>query len=183
LARQFSTLGGYNAATRVGGPLQGDAMLVGISAQVRRIISDPVPGATGSYRTLASLGITTAVDGSLQLDAAKFQKAQADDPQAVSQIFGGEDGVAVRLGAFVDARLSSAGEIATRNANLATSQKDLERQREALDARMELIQARYLKQFTALDSLLSQLQSTSTYLTQQLDGLSQLANYTTARRR
>jgi flagellar capping protein FliD len=37
-----------------------------------------------------------------------------------------------------------------------------------------------VKQFTALDGLLSQLQSTSTYLSQQLTGLSQLANYSTA---
>jgi flagellar hook-associated protein 2 len=51
-----------------------------------------------------------------------------------------------------------------------------------LEARMQLIQERYLKQFTALDALLSQLQSTSTYLSQQLQGLSQLANYSTANR-
>jgi flagellar hook-associated protein 2 len=183
LARQFSTLGGYNAATQTGGTLQGDALLLGISAQTRRIITDPVAGTSGDYRTLASLGITTAADGTLQLDAAKFQQALADDPEAVSGIFSGGDGVAVRLGAYVDARLSSAGEIATRSARLTSSQQDLEQQREALDARMELIQQRYLKQFTALDSLLAQLQSTSTYLAQQLDGLSQLANYTTANRR
>jgi flagellar hook-associated protein 2 len=41
---------------------------------------------------------------------------------------------------------------------------------------MELIQQRYMKQFTALDSMLSQLQTTSSYLTQQLQGLSNLAN-------
>jgi flagellar hook-associated protein 2 len=83
----------------------------------------------------------------------------------------------------VDARLSSAGEIATRNAGLARRQDELADRREALDARMLVIQQRYLKQFTALDSLLAQLQSTSTYLTQQLDGLSQLANYSTSNRR
>lgn len=183
LARQFSTLGGYNAATQTGGTLQGDSLLVGISSQVRRIISDPVAGTAGSYQTLASLGITTAADGTLQLDAAKFQKALAADPQAVTAIFSGENGVASRMGTYVDARLSSAGEIASRNASLARRQDELADRREALDARMQVIQERYLKQFTALDSLLAQLQSTSTYLTQQLDGLSQLANYSTSNRR
>ena len=33
---------------------------------------------------------------------------------------------------------------------------------------MAVLQARYLKQFNALDSLLTQMQSTSSYLTQQL---------------
>jgi flagellar hook-associated protein 2 len=180
LAKQISTLGGYNAATKTGGPLQGDALLVGISAQARRIISDPVAGTTGDYRTLASLGITTTADGTLQLDSARFNKALTADPQAVAQIFGGENGVATRLGSYVDSKLASSGAIASRNANLATNQKDLEQQRDALEARMQVIQERYLKQFTALDGLLSQLQSTSTYLSQQLQGLSQLANYSTA---
>jgi flagellar hook-associated protein 2 len=180
LARQISTLGGYNAATKTGGPLQGDALLVGISSQARRIISDAVPGTTGNYRTLASLGITTTADGSLQLDAAKFNKALTADPQAVAKIFAGENGVAARLGSYVDSKLASDGAIATRNANLASNQKDLDKQRDALEARMQVIQERYVKQFTALDGLLSQLQSTSTYLSQQLTGLSQLANYSTA---
>jgi flagellar hook-associated protein 2 len=37
---------------------------------------------------------------------------------------------------------------------------------------MAIVQARYLKQFNALDSMLSKMQSTSTYLTQQLSKLS-----------
>jgi flagellar hook-associated protein 2 len=181
VAKQISTLGGYNADTKTGGPLQGDALLVGINTQARRIISDPVTSTTGSYRTLASLGITTAADGTLTLDATKFQKALAADPAAVSAIFSATDGVAAKLGTFVDAKLASSGEIATRTANLNTNQKDLQAQRDALDARMQVIQERYLKQFTAMDTLLSQLQSTSTYLTQQLQGLSGLANYTTTK--
>jgi flagellar hook-associated protein 2 len=59
---------------------------------------------------------------------------------------------------------------------LSANQKDLDKQRDALDARMQVIQQRYMKQFTALDSMLSQLQTTSSYLTQQLQGLSNLAN-------
>ena len=36
---------------------------------------------------------------------------------------------------------------------------------------MVVFQARYLKQFNALDSLLTQMQSTSSYLTQQLSNI------------
>jgi flagellar hook-associated protein 2 len=159
--------------------LLGDSLLLGIESQTRRLISDQVAGATGSYRTLASLGITTGADGSLTLDATRFQKALAADPQGVSKIFSSDTGVAAKLGKYLDDKLSSTGEIATRNANLAASQKDLTAQRDALDARMLVIQDRYLKQFTALDTMLSQLQSTSTFLTQQLEGLQSLANYNT----
>ncbi len=179
LAKQVATLGGYNAASKTGGALLGDSLLLGIESQTRRLISDQVAGTTGSYRTLASLGITTGADGTLTLDATRFQKALAADPQGVSKIFSSDTGVAAKLGKYLDDKLSSTGEIATRNANLAASQKDLTAQRDALDARMLVIQDRYLKQFTALDTMLSQLQSTSTFLTQQLEGLQSLANYNT----
>jgi flagellar hook-associated protein 2 len=151
-------------------------MLVGIDTQLRRMISEPVAGLTGNYRTLASLGITTAADGTLSLDSAKFQKALAADPLSVNNVFASTTGVAVKMGKYLDDRLAGSGEIATRNATLSSNQKDLDKQRDALDARMELIQQRYMKQFTALDSMLSQLQTTSSYLTQQLQGLSNLAN-------
>jgi len=48
---------------------------------------------------------------------------------------------------------------------------DISDQREALDVRMNAIESRYLKQFTALDTLISQLQSTSSFLTSQLANL------------
>ncbi|WBV67238.1 hypothetical protein PGH44_08450 [Legionella pneumophila] len=43
-----------------------------------------------------------------------------------------------------------------------------------IDIRRKSIETRYLKQFTALDTLLSQLQSTSVFLSQQLANLPQL---------
>jgi flagellar hook-associated protein 2 len=53
--------------------------------------------------------------------------------------------------------------------------KDIQRQRDALDARMSALQDMYRKQFTALDTLIGQLQQTSSFLTQQLGSLNKLA--------
>ena len=39
---------------------------------LRRILTETVPGATGSIRSLAGLGIAMTATGTLQLDAAKF---------------------------------------------------------------------------------------------------------------
>lgn len=176
LASQIKTLSRYDAATRTAGPLLGDAMLRGIDSQVRRMLGDAVPGVTGDYRTLASLGITTTATGTLALDAAKFKDALNADPDAVSQVFSSESGVAVRLSKFMDERLSSSGEISARDTRIADRRKQLQVRSDALDARMQVIEARYLKQFTALDSMLSQLQSTSSFLSQQLTGLQNLAS-------
>lgn len=175
LAQQVKSLSSYDAATRSAGPLLGDSMLRNIETQLRRLVTDPVAGAAQPYTTLASLGITLTVGGTLELDTAKFNAAQAADPSVASRLFAGENGVATRLGKFLDERLSGTGEFAARDASLAARRKDLEKQQEALDARMQVIEARYLKQFTALDTLLSQLQSTSTALANQLQSLSNLS--------
>ncbi|MDQ2641807.1 MAG: flagellar filament capping protein FliD [Pseudomonadota bacterium] len=171
LAQQVKTLGHYDAATRIAGPMLGDSLLRGLDTQLRRILSDPVPGTTGNYRTLNSLGISVTSTGSLQLDAARFNEALAADPQAVNRVFASESGVGVRVAAYLDERLSSTGEFATRNARIDGQRRRLEQEREALDARMLVVQQRYLKQFTAMDGLLAQMQSTSSYLSQQLEGL------------
>jgi len=126
---------------------------------------------SGDYTALASIGITTTASGTLELDAAKLNKALADDPDAVAHLFGSENGVAARLYAQVDARLKSGSDLDSRNTTLKRQMNDVSREKEALALRMEQVEARYRKQFTALDSLLSQLQSTSSYLAQQLSNL------------
>ena len=55
-----------------------------------------------------------------------------------------------------------------RNTSLKRELDQIADDKEALALRMEQIETRYRKQFTALDSLLSQLQTTSSYLAQQL---------------
>ncbi|RYG65985.1 hypothetical protein EON77_17905, partial [bacterium] len=168
LAKQMKALRGYDAETKAAGPLLGDAMLRGIEEQVRREISTVVPGATGNYTTLASLGITTNASNELALDTAKFNAAMGRDGNAARQVFASTSGVATRLDTMLSKQLATGGGIATREATMATKRKDLEKQKEQVDARMEVIQARYLKQFNALDSLLTQMQSTSSYLQKQL---------------
>jgi flagellar hook-associated protein 2 len=127
-----------------------------------------VTGLTGDYSVLASVGITTTATGALELDTAKLQKALDSDPDAVAQLFGSENGVAARLFAQVDARLASSGDLESRNTSLKRDLDQIADDKEALALRMEQVEARYRKQFTALDSLLSQLQTTSSYLAQQL---------------
>jgi flagellar hook-associated protein 2 len=172
LANQIVKLRAYNPATKVAGPLLGDAMLRGIESQLNRLISDPVSGAgTSSYNTLASLGITRDAAGALKLDNSKLDAAIASEPGAASRLFTAENGIALRMSTYIDARLADTGELAAREATTKARGKDIDSQKQALEARMAVFQARYYKQFTALDSLLTQMQSTSSYLGQQLANL------------
>lgn len=168
LATQISKLQAYNADTKAAGPMLGDAMLRNIESQLRRLISEPVPGVSGPYTTLASIGITTSVKGTLSVDQAKYDAALAAAPGVLTQIFSSSEGLATRLDSFLGAKLATGGEIASRDATIAARRKDLTKQQQALEARMQVLQARYSKQFNSLDSLLAQMQSTSTYLSNQL---------------
>ena len=168
LANQIAKLRSYDPATKAAGPMLGDAMLLNIESQMRRLMSAPVSGLTGPYTSLASLGITSSVSGTLSVDATKLQAALTASPTAVGAVFGSTNGVAGRLYTFLDNHLSATGDITHRDATITANRKDLTTQKDALDARMAVIQARYQKQFSALDQLLTQMQSTSAYLVKQL---------------
>jgi flagellar hook-associated protein 2 len=168
---QLAKLGSYNADTKAAGPLLGDSLLRAIETETRRAISNPVTGLSGPYTTLASLGITTNATGALQVDAAKLTKALDTDPEGVADLFGAEGGVAARLFSQLEDRLATDGDIEGRNTGLKSELKDIARDKEAFNLRMAQVETRLRKQFTALDSLLSQMQSTSSYLTQQLASL------------
>lgn len=81
-------------------------------------------------------------------------------------------GYAHDLNKLIDGYLGSAGLIGGRTDGLNKTIKDIEKQTDALNARLADIEARYRKQFTALDVTISKMNSTSTYLTQQLAQIS-----------
>jgi flagellar hook-associated protein 2 len=171
LMTQISRLRSYDTATQTAGPMLGDSLLTSIESQIRRTISDAVAGAGDVYNTLASVGITTEASGQLALDTAKLNKALDSNFESVGKLFGSEDGIASRLFAQMDAGLKSDGALEARSKALVDKQKDIADKKLEIDARMEARYKAYVVQFTRLDTLLSQLQVTSSYLTQQIEAL------------
>lgn len=80
-------------------------------------------------------------------------------------------GVADQLNTMLDSLLATDGLLSNRTDTLNSQISDIGDQRTKLAAHLADVQARYLKQFTALDTLLAQMQQTSTYLTNQLASL------------
>jgi flagellar hook-associated protein 2 len=167
----FTKLRSYDATTKAAGPMLGDALLRGIESKIGLDLTSPVTGTTGDYTTLASLGVTRQTDGTLSVDALKLDKALTADRTSVAKVFGGTNGIATRVSTDLAAMLKDGGAIDARTDSLTATLKKVQDDTDALDARMTVIQQRYTKQFTALDALLTQLQSTSNYLTSQLASL------------
>lgn len=80
-------------------------------------------------------------------------------------------GIADRLDSFMDSLLGPVDAIATRVQGIQSRISAVEDQRARLNDRLQQIQDRYRAQFTALDSLVSKLQNTGNFLTQQLASL------------
>jgi flagellar hook-associated protein 2 len=174
-ARVFADLQRYDAATGRAGALIGDAFVRGLEGQLRRDMTGVVAQASGSdYTSLASVGIRTDATGQLTLDESRLSAALAADFDGVAALFGGEDGVAARAYERLEAALTSDGPLTSRTDALNRLSREISLEREAVDRRMESVEARYQAQFSALDTLLAQLQSTSEYLEQQLASLQSL---------
>src|SRR5690606_31708284 len=152
----------YNTATKVGAPLNGDAMVRNTARDLRDTVS-------GHVTDLKAMGITINKDGTLKLDEAAFDAGLAKDPAVAARLFAAEgDGLAAKLDGVVDRLVEPEGLLEGRSDSLAARTKALQTQRSALDFRMSQAEARYRTQFTALDVLLSSLQTSSDYLTQQI---------------
>ncbi|MEG2029440.1 MAG: flagellar filament capping protein FliD [Janthinobacterium sp.] len=83
-------------------------------------------------------------------------------------------GVGALFGGVTDSYLGSTGLIQNKNDGLNKSVADIAKQRDALNVRLTLTEARYRKQYSSLDVTLSAMNSTTNFLTQQLASLANL---------
>ena len=165
LRSTIRTLGGED------GPLQGDSGLLSIERQIQNVFNTKASGLDFDY--LSELGVTTAATGgSLEIDSAKLDEALSTNFTGVANFFAdATQGFAVKMGSTAESLLAADGLIKARETGINSSIKGLESRQESLEYRMELIEKRFRSQFTALDSLIVQLQSSGNFLSQQLANL------------
>ena len=149
---------------KLAGPLSGDSAPRAITASLRNAIGN-------NYAELNALGLKTAVDGSLSLDGSKFDAAIAANPSAIKSLLGEDANLGKSVRDMLHNYVGAQGLLADRSKSLDTRMKTVSQQRADLDARMERLEASYRRQFTALDAMMAQMQSTSSYIAQQLGAL------------
>lgn len=88
LQMQIGQLTRYDAANQRASALTGDALVRGISSNLRGLMSSPVAALDGNaVRSLADLGIITTSDGTLEMDDAKLDKALKANFDEVGALF------------------------------------------------------------------------------------------------
>ncbi len=156
----------YDATNDKASVLTGDSMVRGLQQQLRGQLS-------ANVLDMKELGLTITKDGTLALDASTFDKAMAKNPAAAEALLGKSGKLYEGVNGILKSNLDTGtGTLVQRTDALNKEIKKLEKQLDELDKRMEKVSARYTAQFTAMDTLVSQMQSTSSYLSQQLSSSS-----------
>ena len=155
------SLTAYNADTKTASALTGDSMVRGFQSSLRNMASENVVA-------FKALGLKINTDGTLSLNSSDLTKALGEDPGALSRLFSGDEGYGADLESMLKSVLEDDGLLDSRTDSLNARLKTYTKQYEDLDRRMESLQTRYTAQFTAMEQLVTQLQSSSGFLSQQL---------------
>lgn len=159
------------------GILFGSSELRGLSDDLRWAI-DPK-----DQQAMEALGISVSSswqdNGKLSFDENKFKAALEKDPDAVRAAFTKDNGIATNLkntmnkyvntlgatkGILIEKAGSTHAPLSMLNNSLKTEIDDVDKILENLKARLKSEQDRYISQFTQLETLISQMNSQSSYL-------------------
>jgi len=179
-APAFSAAGIGVTVSQAGGVLTiqsnsyGSTSSVSVSGSAAQSLFGSAPVAT------AGTDVAGTINGAPALGSGQFLTGTAGNAAAglQIQISGGSvgprgqvnfsQGYAYQLNAALTNILSDTGPLAASTNGINASISDIDNQRTALNARLAQVQQNYLAQFTALDTLISNMNSTASFLTQQL---------------
>lgn len=160
---------GFESST---GVLIGDALLRSAESALRRELNNSITS-IGGFKTVAEIGITTnEITGKLQISSSKLTSALSSNFDAVGVLFADdEQGIAVRMDDVLSDFIESNGLIQSKIESLNSEIDDINDSRVSLERNLQKLESRLLSQFIAMDSIVAQLNQTSSFLTQQLESL------------
>lgn len=156
------------------GALLGDSTVRTIQTGIRGQFS--ASANSGNFQTLSQIGITQdGTTGKLKIDDDKLKKALSEHSVDVQQLLvgdGKETGITTKIAGLVKGYLADDGIIDSAQDSINSTLKKLTKQYLSVSASIDDTIARYQAQFTQLDTMMSKLNNTSTYLTQQFEAMS-----------
>jgi flagellar hook-associated protein 2 len=164
----------YDAQNSAASVLTGDSTARTLKSELSAAIFQNVSGVTG-LTSLNDIGVSVQKDGTLAFNSAKLQSALADPSKDVSALFtqtgSASNGIGVNFNNLLTSVVGTGGLLPTAQDSANRSIKDIANQITTWNTRLALVRQRYMDEFNALDAMLSSMQATSTYLTQQLANL------------
>lgn len=150
-----------------------------LERKLNAVLSKALTSTTIGPRSMADLGVTTNRDGSVTLDTKKLDAALKNYPDAVEAIFAPirdathteetDPGIGGAMLALKTSETATGGGLASLKLRLEREQKDIDADRTRVEERESAYRARLLKNFGSMDSRVSNLRATQSYLQQQID--------------
>ncbi len=137
-------------------PLSGDSTASSMMRQLRNVFSN-LP--EGTY--LSQVGLKFDKNGEISLDKKALEESLDKDPDVLNNMLLGENGIVERLSETLKPYSKSNGIYDQRLSSLNSELDRLKDKTAQLDIQMDNLYKRYLKQFTAMQQLESQMQQTS----------------------
>ncbi len=157
--------------------LRGDATINSVKRGLQSVLTDAV-GNSGSLQILSAIGISTQSDGTLLLNNGDLDTAMNTKFDDVGKLLAGDgsvDGVMKKFNSYLLKVTSKTdGMYANKRDRYETAAKNLDNQISRKEALMTKIEARIRAQFNTMETLVSNLNSTGDYLTQQMTMLSNM---------
>ncbi|MTH46179.1 flagellar filament capping protein FliD [Intestinirhabdus alba] len=138
------------------GAFAGDASISSLTSELSGLLRGTFGG-----QNMTKFGITADKDGKLSIDSDRLNDQLKADPQAVAKFFNGSDGLIKSMDKSLDKYLnSSTGLLKGRQETLDRQEREYETNKEKMDARYTSSYNRYLKQFSQLQAVMTQMSNT-----------------------
>ncbi len=169
-------------AQREAGMLQGDPQLLSILSNLRSAVTTTMSGVTGGLGYLGNIGLSTgaavgsgtisqdSLEGKLTLDTTKLQSVLASNFSGVKSLFTNatgsfsSEGLSQRMDDIINPQTSATGALASRITSEASLIQSYSQQIADIEQRVTLHEAALRARFTAMESAVAQLQSSSSAL-------------------
>ena len=161
----------YTAATKSGGPLQGDATTLGLQNTLRAILGSTSVGST--FSRLSEVGIERQTDGSLKINTTKLASAQQDMSNlknlfATNNSDASTNGFGLKVRDFARGLVAIDGSVSNKSKALQGSINSNSKDQDRVNDRATRVEAQLFRQYSALDTQMAQLNGLNSYVTAQL---------------
>jgi flagellar hook-associated protein 2 len=164
----------YDATAKSGGVLQGDSAATNLQERLRTMVG-ATSGASSTFGRLSDLGLEVQRDGTLTINNTKLTAATGNLAELKKAFTaseaggtGANDGFSRRYANLATQSLGVDGIVTTRTAGLQKLITKNTDDQAAMSDRVDAFQKRLVAQYTALDAKVAQLNSLSSYVTQQV---------------
>jgi flagellar hook-associated protein 2 len=154
-------------ATNRGGPLIGDSTLSSLKTRLTSVIANQL--GSGSIDSAGQIGLSLGAGAALQLDEEELRARLQADFGGVRGFFTGSGGLADALRNVADAFVDTVdGALVSRIEGTSRSIQDIDGQIANAESRLETVEEALVRQFAALERIVSDIQVQGNFLAQFL---------------